>query len=203
MTEGDQYRVLLREGGGVYREKASKFLAFAYPWQDEETALEQIQALRKLHPKARHVCYAFRYLNTGRQEEKSNDDHEPGGTAGLPILNKLRSADIQEGMVAVVRYFGGTLLGKTGLIKAYGEAAALAISEAGDLLKFHTCEFCLQFPYTLADLVQARLEKMKIEIVTREFELDCTFVCAVRNGLSDAFQQWLKEHRISYQIKNK
>ncbi len=125
----DRYRTIGAPVEGVYRELASKFIARAFPIADEAEFKRLAGAFGNEHPSSRHVCYAWVLGNEGNPH-RANVDGEPSGTAGLPILRRIRSFDLTYCGVAVVRYFGGTLLGKPGLIHAYGEAARLALDAA-------------------------------------------------------------------------
>ena len=121
------YRTLAVESEGLYREKASKFIAYAFPIASEEAFALRCAAIAKEHHTCRHVCYAW-VLGHAGERYRANDAGEPNGTAGKPILRRLQASEITEAAIVVVRYFGGTLLGKGGLVHAYGEAAAMAIA---------------------------------------------------------------------------
>jgi uncharacterized YigZ family protein len=123
----DRYRALREESEGLYREKASKFLAWAFPIADEEAFRARLDAIAREHHASRHVCYAW-VLDANGQRTRSNDAGEPAGTAGKPILRQIQALGITHSAVVVVRYFGGTLLGKAGLVHAYAEAAREALS---------------------------------------------------------------------------
>lgn len=112
-----------------FKEKGSKFIGYAYPVQDEEEAKKKIQALWEKYPDATHICYAYR-LGLNGEHYRANDDGEPSGTAGLPIYNQIVSKNITNVLVASVRFFGGTKLGVSGLIKAYKLSAQLTLEEA-------------------------------------------------------------------------
>ena len=125
----DQYTTLSAPAEGYFMEKGSKFLAFAFPVQSEEEAQTALQTVRKLHPKARHFCTALR-LFPDASLERSNDDGEPSGSAGRPILGQLIKFDLTNVFVVVVRYFGGTKLGIPGLIEAYKTSTIDALEKA-------------------------------------------------------------------------
>jgi len=114
---------------GEFKDRGSKFIAYAYPVQTEEEALMHLATLRKEHPKARHHCFAWR-LGADGHRFRANDDGEPSGTAGRPILGQIDAARLTNVVVIVVRYFGGSLLGASGLIQAYRESAAEALRQA-------------------------------------------------------------------------
>lgn len=125
----DRYRTIAAASEGTYRELASRFIARAFPIADEAQFKAEADRLSSEHPASRHACYAWVIGDAG-EHHRANDDGEPSGTAGKPILRRIQAAGLTYCGVAVVRYFGGTLLGKPGLIHAYGEAARLAIATA-------------------------------------------------------------------------
>lgn len=125
----EKYLTIQSPAEGLYKEKGSKFISYAMPVNSVEEAKAEIARLRKEHHKARHVCFAYR-LGENAEIYRAADDGEPGGTAGKPILRCLESRNLTNSMVAVVRYFGGTLLGTGGLIRAYRAAAEDALDKA-------------------------------------------------------------------------
>ncbi|HEX8515724.1 MAG TPA: YigZ family protein [Bacteroidia bacterium] len=125
----DTYLTIRQPAEGLIKDRGSKFLSFIYPVTCEDEIRQRLQDLRKLHPSANHHCYAFR-LGADKQAFRSNDDGEPSNTAGKPILGQILSNDLSNILIVVVRYFGGTLLGVSGLITAYRQAAAEAINNA-------------------------------------------------------------------------
>lgn len=127
MLFDDTYKTISSLSEGVFKDKGSKFLAFAYPISSDQEVKDIVAGLRAAHSKARHFCWAFR-LTADRSIFRIQDDGEPSGTAGRPILNTMLSADITNVLIIVVRYFGGTLLGVPGLINAYKTAANEAIA---------------------------------------------------------------------------
>lgn len=129
MLFNDTYKTINQPATGIFRDKGSKFIATAYPIKSTEEVKPIIEKLRTEHPKANHHCWALR-LTTDRSNYKFSDDGEPSGTAGRPILNSLLSADITNIVVVVTRYFGGTLLGVTGLINAYKASTIEVLNQA-------------------------------------------------------------------------
>lgn len=125
----DTYKTIAAPSVGEFKDRGSKFIAYAYPAANEEEALERLAALKKDHFKARHHCFAWRFGVDGLRF-RANDDGEPSGTAGRPILGQIDSFGLTNVVVIVVRYFGGTLLGASGLIQAYRESASEALSQA-------------------------------------------------------------------------
>ena len=167
----DTYKTVEGPAEGYINERKSKFISFIYPVQDADGVKEIVDELREKYHDARHVCWAY-MLGWEREEFRSNDDGEPSGTAGRPILGQINSAELTDVLIAVVRYFGGTLLGTGGLIKAYKEAAADAIANAevvertvDDFIDIHfeypllneTCRVRLQIRRSLAPRLEERL----------------------------------------------
>ncbi|MEL6143513.1 MAG: YigZ family protein, partial [Bacteroidota bacterium] len=129
MAKQDTYSIISSFGAGEFKDRGSKFLGFAHPASSPEEALAKVEEYHKLHHKARHWCYAYR-LGPDQNRFRANDDGEPSGTAGRPILGQIDKLGVSDVVVIVVRYFGGVKLGTSGLINAYREAAALALAEA-------------------------------------------------------------------------
>ena len=146
MKTDDHYRTIALPTESNFRDRGSKFIGYAFPVTNEEQIKHHLQHLRKVHPSARHVCYAFR-INPLNEYWRANDDGEPSSSAGKPILGQIRSLELQNVLVAVVRYFGGTLLGVPGLINAYREAAAEALQTADIVEKIVTVELTATVNY--------------------------------------------------------
>ncbi|MCB0783756.1 MAG: YigZ family protein, partial [Flavobacteriales bacterium] len=127
MNGPDHYLTLAEESGAQLREKASRFIAYAFPIADEDDFKQRLEALAAKHHDSRHVCYAW-VLGAGGERHRANDAGEPNGTAGAPILRHLQGAGLTFAAVVVVRYFGGTKLGRGGLVRAYGDVAREAIA---------------------------------------------------------------------------
>ena len=169
----DTYLTLSAGGEAVYTEKRSKFYAFAEHVDDEESAKARVAALRKQFYDARHVCFAY-VLDFDGQRTRSNDDGEPSGTAGRPILGALRSAGLTFTLAVVVRYFGGVKLGTGGLVVAYREAAAAAIAEATVEERLIMEQFRVEVPYTDADVAMRYIRDGGGEITARDFSAEGT-----------------------------
>lgn len=179
----DQYHSLARQSEGLYKEKGSKFLAFAYPVKTQEEIDAHLGDLRKAYYDARHVCYAWR-LGPKGQPFRAADDGEPSHSAGDPILNELRSFELSDALVAVVRYFGGTKLGVGGLIRAYGTAAREAI-EANEIVEVVLTEdIPVRFAYDRTSEVNRMLHKLQLEAHSSDYAADCRQTFRVR--LSEA-----------------
>lgn len=164
----DFFRTIAAPASGEFKDRGSKFFAYAYPVRTEEEALRYLEALRKEHFKARHHCFAWRLTPDGSLF-RANDDGEPSGTAGRPILGQIDAAGITDVVVVVVRYFGGTLLGTSGLINAYRESAAEALRQAQILDKIVKNYFRLDFDYALMPDVMNAVKKIGLEITREDY----------------------------------
>ena len=169
----DTYLTLSAGSEAVYTEKRSKFYAFAEHVDDEESAKARVAALRKQFYDARHVCFAY-VLDFDGQRTRSNDDGEPSGTAGRPILGALRSAGLTFTLVVVVRYFGGVKLGTGGLVVAYREAATAAIAEATTEERLIMEQLRVEVPYADADVAMRFIRDGGGEITARDFSAEET-----------------------------
>ncbi|MFN0013423.1 MAG: IMPACT family protein [Saprospiraceae bacterium] len=167
-TEPDSYHTILTPSTGEFKDRGSKFLAYAYPVCTEEDAISRLDALRKEHFRARHHCFAWR-LGIDGQRFRANDDGEPSGTAGRPILGQIDAAVLTDVVVVVVRYFGGTLLGASGLIHAYRESAAEALRQATRVEKIVQDRFVFTAAYALLPDLQNALKKLGTEIFQENY----------------------------------
>lgn len=163
-----EYYTLADAGYGEYREKGSKFMAYAYPVTTEQEVEAHLESLRKAHPKSRHYCYGY-ILDRYQQQYRANDDGEPSGTAGRPILGQLHSAEVVEAVVIVVRYFGGTKLGASGLIHAYKAAAEQAVKDAGKKLVHLRDTIRLDIGYDAMGHVLDCIKSLDIDIINKSF----------------------------------
>jgi uncharacterized YigZ family protein len=175
----DTYKTIEHPAMGLFKDKGSKFIAYVYPVQSEETIKEHVQALKKEHFSARHHCFAWRLGPTG-EHYRANDDGEPSGTAGRPILGQLQSNELTNILIVVVRYFGGTLLGVSGLINAYKLAATDVISNAIVVERIIEKPIRLTFEYPIQNQVMRVLKDEQLEIVSSRYEMDCQITIAVR-----------------------
>jgi uncharacterized YigZ family protein len=165
----DYYKTPIAPADTILRERGSKFMAYLWPVRDPQEAQQHIDALWKMHPKASHVCYAWR-LDPDGLNYRANDDGEPAGTAGKPILNQILSAGLSYVLVAVVRYFGGTPLGTSGLIQAYGQSAADVLALALTTNRFLTHRYTVAFDYALQPaLSRAIYKNPDIFIITENY----------------------------------
>ena len=175
----DTYKTIAAPAEGQFKDRGSKFIAYAYPLRKEATVKELVAALKAEHPKARHHCWAYR-LTPDRSIFRINDDGEPSGTAGRPILNSLLSSDITNVLVVVVRYFGGTLLGVPGLIHAYKAAAQDAL-QAADIVELTVNDiYSVTFPYAQLNEVMRIAKVENLDVSEQEFDNRCTMLLGIR-----------------------
>nr|WP_233632486.1 YigZ family protein [Parapedobacter sp. ISTM3] len=175
----DTYKTIAAPAEGVFREKGSKFIAYAYPLRRETEVKDLVASLKAQHPKARHHCWAYR-LTPDRSVFRINDDGEPSGTAGRPILNVLLSHDITNILVVVVRYFGGTLLGVPGLINAYKTATQEALG-AADIVELTVKDvYRISFSYEQMNEVMRIVKEEELGVLKQDFDNRCTMDVAVR-----------------------
>lgn len=182
----DSYKVLIKPSEGTYSELRSKFLAFAIPVRTAEEALEQVAKYQKEYFDARHVCWAYR-LGPEGEEYRSNDNGEPSGTAGKPILGQMVSADVSDLIILVIRYFGGVKLGTSGLIVAYKTAASLAI-EAGEFAeRLVEKEMKFTFGYEHMNMVMRMVKDLQPRIISQDYKDngDIVMTIAIRLSLVD------------------
>ncbi len=187
----DRYRTLSSEGHAQVREKASRFIAYALHVADEEDIKERLQAIAKEHHTSRHVCYAW-VLDEDGERHRSNDAGEPSGTAGRPILQRIRSLELTYCLVVVVRYFGGTLLGKAGLVRAYGEAAGLALENA--TTEERLILEAMKITCSYAQVEALRKEVLAMDGVVRDsaFGEACELVVAIpRSRTEEVAAEWM------------
>lgn len=191
-TEEDSYLTLAEPAEALYKEKGSKFLAYAYPVSSEEQIRECLEALRKRYYDATHHCYAWR-LGADGQNYRVNDDGEPSSTAGRPILGQLLSYGVTDVLVVVVRYFGGTKLGVSGLIAAYKESAAAVLSEAQIVERTVDVRFEVEFGYLVMNDVMRVVKEMRPEVLEQRFDNLCTMQLSIRAGRADALRERLQK----------
>lgn len=179
MNEIDTYKTVGGKAEGIFKDKGSRFISSIYHVSSEEEVKLIVQDIRKEHFSARHHCYAYR-LGYHGERFRTNDDGEPSGTAGKPIHGQLLSNDLTNVLIVVVRYFGGTLLGVSGLINAYKLAARDAIEKAEIVTRIIEKHFHLTFGYAVQNSVMKIIKDEKLEITYSEFELNCRINVLVR-----------------------
>jgi len=175
----DTYLTIEAKSESVFRDRGSKFLGYAYPIISDQDIKNIIADLKKEHPKANHHCWAIRW-STDRSVFKLNDDGEPSGTAGRPILNTLLSKNITNVAVVVVRYFGGTLLGVPGLINAYKSATELTLVEAKIIEKTVNDVYTIVFGYLQMNEVMRIVKDDNLQLLEQAFDNSCSIKVSVR-----------------------
>ncbi|MDE6650558.1 MAG: YigZ family protein [Muribaculaceae bacterium] len=180
----DIYYTIEKEGTGKFNEKKSRFLSFAYHVTTSEDARSRLKALQNEYHDARHVCWAY-VIGADRTESQANDNGEPSGTAGKPILGQINSLGLTDVAVGVVRYFGGIKLGTPGLIAAYKEAAALALDDSGRRECIKQKRYGFTFPYIAMNDVMKVVKSTGAYIVNQEFDNSCSMTLSVRMDDAD------------------
>ena len=177
----DSFRTISQPSEGIYTEKRSKFLAFAIPVESVEEIKDIVAQYQKKYYDARHVCYAY-MLGAERTEFRANDNGEPSGTAGKPILGQINSNELTNILIIVVRYFGGIKLGTSGLIVAYKQAAAEAIAAAEIIEKTVDTDITFLFEYPFMNDVMRIVKEENPQIVNQGYDSDCSMTLRTRKG---------------------
>jgi len=188
----DTYRTIANRSEGLYKDKGSKFLAFALPVEGLEEINQELEQFRKSYFDARHVCYAY-MLGVDGEQYRVYDDGEPSGTAGRPILGQIRSFGLSNVLVVVVRYFGGILLGTGGLTVAYKTAAAAALSNARILEKTLDARIGLSFEYPYTNEVMSIIKDCEAQIIDPRYEEHCSMRLSIRQGRLDELKERLSK----------
>ena len=175
----DSFKTIRRPSEGLYKEKGSKFLAFAHPVESIGEVKRLLDEYRKIHHDARHVCYAYA-LGFDGSDTRSNDDGEPSGTAGRPILGQIQSNGLTHVLVVVVRYFGGILLGTGGLAVAYKAAAGAALLAAEKVEMTVNVDFSIRFEFPSMNEVMKLVKKLDASILSQDYLLDCGMKLRIR-----------------------
>ncbi|MDB5247268.1 MAG: YigZ family protein [Segetibacter sp.] len=181
MSDQLYYYTIEKPSVAEYKDRGSKFLAYAYPIQTADDFKKYLQLLKKEHPKAAHHCFAYRVGIDGNNFRVS-DDGEPSGSAGKPILGQIDSKQLINVLVVVVRYFGGTLLGVPGLINAYKTATALALQLTPVIQKQVLINYLLQFDYTKMNDIMIIVRQFGCEIIRQESQLFCELEIGIPKG---------------------
>lgn len=192
----DEYKYKTIEGAttGEFKDRGSKFFGYAYPVSSAQQVKEHLQSLKKEHPKAVHFCYAYR-LGTDGLQFRANDDGEPSGSAGKPILGQIDSAGFTNVLVVVVRYFGGTLLGVPGLINAYKTTTADALQKTVVIEKWIEENVTVEFDYPVMSEVLYLLKQSEATIYQQELQLFCRIVAGIPKKYSGNYISRLSEIR--------
>lgn len=180
----DTYKTIKDKSEGTYTELRSKFLAFAHPVSTVEEAMALVEQYQKKYYDARHVCWAY-MIGADRETFRSNDNGEPSGTAGKPILGQINSNELTDIIILVVRYFGGVKLGTSGLIVAYRTAAAEAIAAATIEERQVEATYDFSFEYPLMTSVMKVVRDMNARILEQSYDMDCRMSVSIRKGLLD------------------
>lgn len=182
MTAEDTYQTIAESSEGIYTEKRSKFIAIALPVRTLDEIKSHIETYQKKYYDARHLCYAY-MLGAERKDFRANDNGEPSGTAGKPILGQINSNELTDILIVVVRYFGGIKLGTGGLIVAYRAAAAEAITSATVIEKTVDEEVTVMFEYPFMNDVMRIVKEEEPEILSQSYEMDCSMTLRIRRSM--------------------
>ncbi|KIC62230.1 IMPACT family protein [Chryseobacterium taiwanense] len=174
----------------LLKEKGSKFLGFAYPVNNEEELKNALEKVRTEHPKATHHCYAFR-MGLNGENYRANDDGEPSGSAGLPIYNQLLAHEITNVLVISVRYYGGTKLGVSGLVKAYKESAKITLEEADIVIKELETDIEIQFNFNQQNIIFTLLSKFDARIINFDSQEKASIVAKIKLKHKDEISETL------------
>lgn len=197
MELGDTYYTIKDRSEGLYKEKGSKFLSFAFPVESEDEVKARLEELKKKYFDARHHCYAY-ILGEESDRFRAYDDGEPGHSAGDPILGQIRSHDLTFTLIVVVRYFGGTKLGVGGLINAYKTAASEAISNNRIVEQLILAKVRLRFEYAELNQVMKLVKDLDLSIISQNMEMTCEMSVGVRKSLKKELHSRLNAlHKIT------
>lgn len=190
MSADDSYRTVKSAASGLFKDKGSRFISFIYPVVTEEEIKLKLENIRKEYHDARHHCYAY-MLGEKQENWRANDDGEPSGSAGKPILGQIKSSGLSNVLVVVIRYFGGTLLGVSGLINAYRTAASSAISNAEIIEHIIHETWDLRFPYEKMNDVMKIIKEEEIVQSGHSFDLDCCITISFRRSSKERIMRRL------------
>lgn len=192
MMQSDTFRTIAEPAEGTYTEKRSKFIAIALPVRSVDEVKRHLERYQKEYYDARHVCYAY-MLGPERKEFRANDNGEPSGTAGKPILGQILSNELTDILIVVVRYFGGIKLGTSGLIVAYKAAAAEALSHARVVEKTVDEEVTVLFEYPFMNDVMRIVKEEEPVIVAQNYDMDCSMTLRIRRSLMEKLRTRLSK----------
>jgi len=197
MMADDTYKTITGVVDSCYTEKRSRFIAYAVPVRTVEEVKEQVDKFRKQYYDARHVCWAY-MLGPDRSTFRSNDDGEPSGTAGKPILGQINSLELTDILVVVIRYFGGIKLGTGGLIVAYRAAAAEALSLAEIEERTVDEEITVQFEYPFMNGIMRIIKEDNPEVLSQSFDMNCEMTLRIRKSEADKLRNRLLKVETAY-----
>ncbi len=196
-TPTDSYTTISHESVGEFKDKGSRFIAYVFPIESEKDFQEKLEEIQEDHHKARHFCTAFS-LGPQNVLERFNDDGEPSGSAGRPILGQLHSFDVVRVGAIVVRYFGGTKLGVSGLIEAYRESTAAALHKAKIVPKKVMTYFRVQCPYAVMPIFMEALKYAKVDILEKNFEQLPSFQLAIPQSQTEKYWNIISTHFVGH-----
>ncbi|WP_294300040.1 YigZ family protein [uncultured Chryseobacterium sp.] len=186
----------------LLKEKGSKFLGFAFPVNNEEELKSALEKIRSEHPKATHHCYAFR-MGLNGENYRANDDGEPSGSAGLPIYNQLLANEITNVLVISVRYYGGTKLGVSGLVKAYKESAKITLEEAHIITRELETTIEIRFNFNQQNLIFTLLSKYDAKVLQFDAHENCIVNASLKISQKESISEKLSEMQyVSFEFKN-
>ena len=193
----DFYFTIEKPSSAEFKDRGSKFIAYAFPIESADDFKTQLQRLKKEHPKAVHHCFAYR-IGTDGNSFRSGDDGEPSGTAGKPILGQIDSKGITNAAVIVVRYWGGTLLGVPGLINAYKTATALALQVTPVIQKQVEVVHTIEFDYTRMNEVMMIIKQYNCTVISNEMQLFCVMKAGIpKNRLEEVLYKLKDLHHVT------
>ena len=194
MQKADSYFSISKEAEGEYKDKGSKFIAFAFSFSDPENLKKLLDEVKLKHPKARHFCWAYK-MGIGPDNFRSNDDGEPSGSAGKPIFNAILSKNLSDTLIVVVRYFGGTLLGVPGLINAYKSASLEAISNAQIVEKLVYEQFVFKYDFEKTNEIMRIIKEFELKILAQNYSDKCELKVEVRLSLVEKVMKKIEDLR--------
>ena len=183
----DSYQEVSGSAKGLFKDKGSKFIAYAFAVKDESEVKEKLAEVKKIEYAARHHCFAY-ILKPDSSLQRDSDDGEPSNSAGKPILGQILSKELTNTLIIVVRYFGGVKLGVSGLINAYRNAAADALASISIENRFVKDVFTVYFQYPEMNSVMRIVKDLKLDIIEQNFELECELTFSIRKSHSDKMQ---------------
>lgn len=192
MIVNDTYKTISSQAEGIYTEKRSKFIAIAIPVRSLEEIKEHLDKYQKQYYDARHVCYAY-ILGAERKDFRANDNGEPSGTAGKPILGQINSNELTDILIIVVRYFGGIKLGTSGLIQAYKAAAAEAIAAAEIIECTVDDDIEIAFEYPFMNDVMRIVKEENPQLISQSYDMDCLMCLRIRRSMLGRLRQRLEK----------
>ena len=193
MEKPDSYTTIAKSGEGLYKDKGSKFLSFAFHIETEDEADDLRRQFKKKYYDATHVVYAFR-LGAEGEKFRAADDGEPSGSSGMPVYNTIRSKNLTDVIVLVVRYFGGTKLGIPGLIDAYSQAAVLALDNAETIEKTITQSITVEVPYSMVNFVMRVIKDNSLTVSEMSGDTSCRITIAVPLNQSSRITEVLNQN---------